>query len=494
MTEFTDISSSRLQAIDASLGESRPRILVADDEESMRFVLRQAMQKEGYEVDIATNGMEVVQKVRETHFDLVIMDIKMPQLDGLEALKEIKKVRPELIVVMATAHGTTQIALDAIKKGAYDYFSKPFELDEMRIVIRRALEKQRLQQTIGMLQNQLRERLSFDRIVGQSDTMRKVYELVEKVITNDVTVLITGESGTGKELVAQAVHYNSARKSQPFVSVNCAAIPETLLESELFGHEKGAFTGATGTRLGKFEVANNGTIFLDEIGDMPLSLQSKMLRVLQEHEITRVGGNRPIRVNIRVVAATNQNLGKLVEDKLFREDLYFRLNVVPILLPALRQRVSDIPLLAWHFIERYNPRLGKNITGISHDAMELLLGHSWPGNVRELENVIQRAMVLATSTTIDVTDLPSNIHASAMATSDGGPARAIDPSLVSDFSIPLQQKLDRLSEELERKIIAAALQQANFHRQATADLLGISRKSLHNKMVKYNMFEGRTED
>ena len=479
------------------------RILVADDEESMRFLLREVMTREGYEVVTASNGQEAVDQVRAQEFDLAILDVKMPQMDGITALREIRAIRPQLTVLMMTAFGGTQTALEAIKQGAYDFFTKPFELDEMRVVVRRALEKQQLVRQIANLEQRLLDRISFDRIIGQSEAMREVYAILEKVITNDVTVLITGESGTGKELVAQAVHFHSHRKSKPFVSVNCAAIPETLLESELFGHERGAFTGAVGTTIGRFEAANGGSIFLDEIGEMPLALQSKLLRVLQEREIMRVGGSKPIKVDIRIIAATNRRLEECVEAKTFREDLFFRLNVLPIRLPALRQRRSDIPLLVNHFVNVYNPRLGKSLAGVTPEAMQALENYPWPGNVRELENVIQRAMILATGNLIRLEDLPANVVSGQAAVpvsgTDGAASASAAPTvlglqgkdasmLLEDFSTPLQEKLEQIQEDVEKRIIVAALNKCNFHRQDTADLLGISRKSLHNKMVKYQLF------
>ncbi|MCX7718886.1 MAG: sigma-54 dependent transcriptional regulator [Candidatus Sumerlaeaceae bacterium] len=483
---------------DDSQFRHRPRVLVVDDEASMRFLLREVMSREGYLVEEAADGAEAVQKVREGFFELVVLDVKMPGMGGLEALAEIKRVRPATVVVMITAYGSREIALEAVRRGAYDYFTKPFEVHEMRIVVRRALEKQQLLSRLSALEDRLVRRASFDRIIGASPAMREVFDAMEKVIPNDVTVLITGESGTGKELVAQAVHYHSSRKSRAFVSVNCAAIPETLLESELFGHEKGAFTGAVGSKPGRFEAADGGTLFLDEIGDMPLGLQSKMLRVLQEGEVMRVGGRDPIRVNVRVVAATNQNLAEKVEAREFRLDLYYRLNVFPIHLPPLRRRREDIPLLVEHFIGMYNPRLNKQVTGVSPEALSALLDYPWPGNVRELENVIQRAMIIASGTHLTPAELPPGLLAAAARRApDAEDAAAplipaiTDDELVGDFSVPLQQRVEQLSEELEKKIIRAALVRANYHRQATADLLGISRKSLHNKMVKYGLFEGR---
>ncbi len=468
------------------------RVLIAEDDEGQRFMLKEALGREGYETLSVRDGVEAVERVRTEDFDIVLLDVKMPRMDGLQALHQIHGMRPELIVIMITAYGSSDIALKAMKEGAYDYFTKPVNLDELRLVVRRAAEKSEMRRQLKFLEHQLREKLSFDRLVGQSAQMQRVFELIRKVVTSDVTVLITGESGTGKELVAQAIHYHSERRNKPFVSVNCAAIPETLLESELFGHERGAFTGAVGTKLGQFEIANGGTIFLDEIGDMSLALQSKLLRVLQEREIVRVGGTKPIRVDIRVIAATNRDLSELVAQRAFREDLFYRLNVMPIALPPLRERKGDLPLLVHHFLGVYNPRLNKNITGVTPKAMELLECYWWPGNVRELENVIQRAMILANGAFITEEDLPENIQQAGSRSAKlqmglGAESREMQ-ALLEDFSIPLQAKVERMTEELEKEIIIAALKKANFRRQETADLLGISRKSLHNKMVKYNLF------
>jgi nitrogen regulation protein NR(I) len=468
------------------------RILIAEDDQAQRFMLTEALSREGYETVAARDGAEAVEQVRTGDFDVVLLDIRMPRMDGLEALRQIHGMRPDLPVIILTAYGSSDIALRAIKEGAYDYFTKPANLDELRFVVRRAAEKRELQRQLQRLEHQLRERLSFDRLVGQSEAMQRIFDLLRKVVTTDVTVLVTGESGTGKELVAQAIHYHSARQKKPFVSVNCAAIPETLLESELFGYERGAFTGATGTKLGQFEIANGGTIFLDEIGDMSLALQSKLLRVLQEREIVRIGGTKPIRVDIRVIAATNRNLAELVARGAFREDLFYRLNVVPIALPPLRERTGDIPLLVHHFLKVYNPRLNKNITGVTHSAMEVMERYPWPGNVRELENVILRAMTLATDCVITEADLPPNLFERQSPSLSHKLGNGLElgnlQASFEDFSIPLQEKIERLTEQLEKHIIIAALKKANFRRQETADLLGISRKSLHNKMVKYNLF------
>ena len=473
-----------------------PRVLIADDEKSLRVLMTEVMSRQGYEVETAENGEEAVAKVRELDFDVVLLDVKMPRMDGLTALREIRTISPNTIVVMMTAFENRDVALESIRHGAYDFFNKPFELEEIRVVVRRAIEKRNLLQQINNLEERLRGRISFDRIIGRSDAMRRVFDLIQRVVSNDVTVLVTGESGTGKELVAQAIHFHSTRRSKPFVGVNCAAIPEPLLESEMFGHERGAFTGAVANHMGRFEQANGGTIFLDEIGDMPPSLQSKLLRVLQEREVIRVGGTRPIRIDVRVVAATNQNLQLAVENKTFREDLFFRLNVLPIVVPPLRKRQSDIALLVHHFIGVHNPRLGRNIEGVEKSAMEALEHYYWPGNVRELENVIQRAMVLAASPFITLDTLPDNVRREP-SEADVARRQEVDallpPEVMDDFAIPMQEKIDRVNEGLEVRLIQEALNRCNGRRQATADLLGISRKSLHNKMAKYELFTNRED-
>lgn len=467
-----------------------PQILIVDDEESLRFLLTEVMRREGYETQTANNGETAVQLVRENNFNLVIMDIKMPGMDGLQALKEMRRIRPSIVVLMITAHGTNELAVQAMKQGAYDYFNKPFELEEMRIVVRRALEKHFFINQVASLESRLRKQARFDRIIGQSSAMLELFSLLERVISNDITVLVTGESGTGKELVAQAIHYQSGRKDNPFISVNCAAIPESLLESELFGHEKGSFTGAVGTHIGKFESADTGTIFLDEIGEMPLALQAKLLRVLQEREIQRIGGRKSITVDIRVIAATNRDLKREVENKLFREDLYFRLNVMPVHLPPLRKRQSDIPLLVEHLISVYNPRLSRNIMGTTQPVNEALANYDWPGNVRELENVVQRAMVMAGGTLIELEDLPPNLQVTRLTSDSSTVAEGLSlpEDMFTNYSIPLADKMEQLAEIFEKRIIVHALVKSNGHRQITADLLGISRKSLHNKMVRYNLF------
>ncbi|MBI1292023.1 response regulator [bacterium] len=478
------------------------RILIVDDEENIRFTLHELLRREGqgYVIDEATDGVNAIEKVRQNRYSLVVMDIRMPRMDGITALREIRSIDPEATVVLITAHGTQKLAMEALQLGAYDYFTKPFELTEVRIVVRRAIEKARLLRMIEQMRRQEEARYSFDRIVGQSSAMQDVFRLLERVLDNDVTVLITGESGTGKELVATAIHNNGARREKPLVKVNTVAIPEALLESELFGHERGAFTGAVSQKLGKVEAANGGTLFLDEIGDMSLPLQAKLLRVLQEREIERVGSTKTIKVDIRVIAATNRDLAKMVESGTFREDLYYRLNVVPLHLPPLRKRREDIPVLIDHFIAEYNPKLRRNIQALTETALQKLLNYNWPGNIRELENTMQRTMVMATGTTIQEADLPPSLRGESKLaqrpSSDEVPVgievlKDIDlASLLNteDFSTPLAERLQLISDHLEKHLIRAALKKAGAHRQESADLLGISRKSLHNKMVRYGLF------
>ncbi len=478
------------------MASKTPRILIVDDEPNIRFVLGELLSREGYQTDDCGDGLTAVEKISKEHFDMVIMDLRMPRMDGMTALKKAREIRPDIIVLMISAHGTEKTAVEAIENGAYDYISKPFDLNETRIVVRRALEKLRLSETVSDLRRQTISRFAFGNIIGQSAAMREVYHLIERVKDNDVSVLVTGESGTGKELVAAAVHHNSPRGAGPFIKVNTAAIPETLLESELFGHERGAFTGAVSQKIGKFEAANSGTIFLDEIGDMSLPLQAKLLRVLQEREIERVGSTKTVKVDIRVVCATNRDLGKCVENGSFREDLYYRINVLPVFLPPIRKRKEDIPLLIDHFIDQYNSKLGCNIHGVEPEALELLMGYPWPGNVRELENIVQRSMLMTGGETITASVLPPVVRSGgASETSlapNSGPLEDLDLSSLlntNNFELPLAERLTKISDHIERFLIRAALARTGGHRQETADLLRISRKSLHNKMVRHELFD-----
>ncbi|MCL5270716.1 MAG: sigma-54 dependent transcriptional regulator, partial [bacterium] len=462
----------------------------------------------------AEDGREAVDKALANGYDLYLLDMKMPRLSGLDALREIRAAYPDALAIMVTAFGSQRLAIEAVKAGAYDYFTKPFNIEELRIVLLRALERQRLLRQVHELQNRPPSGERVAGMVGESAAMRQVYSLVDRVAGHDVTVLITGESGTGKELVAQAIHAGSPRREGPFVTVNCAAIPEPLLESELFGHEKGAFTGATFARAGKFEAAGAGTILLDEIGEMPPALQAKLLRVLQEHEIERIGSNKPRPVDIRVLAATNRNLAEMVGAKSFREDLFFRINVVPIHIPPLRERMEDLPALAHFFVGVFNARFGKRVQGLTPEAMAVLERHAWPGNVRELENTIQRAVVMATGTLIEPAAFPDSLRAVPGNAGRTAPAMmgrggvngfhglhpngnghthgSTRPELsAGEIDYLLSRRIERITEIEECRVIKAALEATNGRRQETADLLGISRKSLHNKMIKYDLFERR---
>ncbi|MGF1572693.1 MAG: sigma-54-dependent transcriptional regulator [Sumerlaeia bacterium] len=482
---------------------STPSVLIVDDEPNIRFVLTEVMRREGFRSKEACDGVEAVEFVEKNPVDIVVMDIRMPRLDGMAAMEKMLLMRPELIVLLITAHGTEKTGFEAVQKGAYDFFTKPFDLTEVRVVLRRAADKLRLRSEVKDLRKQTTSRYSFDNIIGQSSAMRQVFELIENVVDTDVTVLVTGESGTGKEMIASAIHHNSPRKTAPFVKVNTVAIPETLLESEMFGHEKGSFTGAITQKIGKFEAASGGTLFLDEIGDMPIVLQAKLLRVLQEREIERLGSTKTIPVDIRIVCATNRDLSESIRENTFREDLYYRINVMPILLPPLRDRREDIPLLVDYFIQRYAPRFARPVESVHPDAMDLILSYKWPGNVRELENLMQRTILMTRETQIQVKDLPPVIKGSAgntplpLKTSREmeeigltNPLRDLDLSELldtEDFSRPLSDRLAMLNDHVELFLIKAALIKSNNHRQETADLLGISRKSLHNKMVRYNL-------
>ncbi|MBN1867794.1 sigma-54-dependent Fis family transcriptional regulator [Candidatus Sumerlaeota bacterium] len=458
------------------------KALIADDEENIRFVLKSLVQDLGFQIVEAADGAQALDALRSQHFDLAVLDIKMPEADGITVLHEAREIDPTLVVVIVTAFGTDEQAMEAIREGAYDYFVKPFEIEDVRITIRRAMEKKRLTDRIRDLEAQVSRQRTFHEIVGSSQVMQDVFEMMQRVVDNDVPVLIAGESGTGKELVARAIHARGPRRDNPMVRLNCAAIPESLLESELFGHERGSFTGAVSARPGKFELASGGTLFLDEIGDMPLALQAKILRAVQEREIQRVGGRFPISIDARLITASNRDLAEEVAAKRFREDLYFRINVIAIELPPLRKRVSDIPLLLDFFIDQHSRRLGKPIRGLSREALDLFLQYEWPGNVRELENALQRAIVMARGPRIEIADLPSVMIGGEPARDEASSARTLD----LDPSLPMPEQVERVVEVAERRLIAEVLEQTTG-RQEAADRLGISRKSLHNKMLKYGM-------
>jgi DNA-binding NtrC family response regulator len=404
------------------------------------------------------------------------MDQNMLGMNGIETMAKIKENNPEITVIILTAFGSIPLAVDAVKKGAYDYLSKPFDNEELLIIIRRALEHRRLTEEISNLKKELQEKFSFTNIIGVSPKMQQVFEQINRVCATDATVLIQGESGTGKELIMKAIHYHSHRKDQPLVTVNCGAIPFNLLESEFFGHEKGAFTDAKERKIGKFEQAQDGTIFLDEIGELPPDAQVKLLRVLDERKLTRIGGNQTIPLNVRVIAATNKNLQEEIKRGKFRLDLFYRLNIVTINVPPLRERKEDIPLLMEHFIEKYNKRLSMNVKSISQSAMSYLQDYPWPGNVRDLENAIQSALILVQGDTIRVEDLPLRLR---------GYPEISDEIMTGEKG--LEAQVLELTNKIEKELIIKALEKCDQNRTATAELLKISRKTLFNKMKQYGL-------
>jgi two-component system response regulator PilR (NtrC family) len=456
------------------------KILVADDEQSMREFLEIMLKKEGYKIVLASNGDEAVKLVEKDLFDLVLMDVRMPKLDGIAALKRIKAVSPDTVVIMITAFASTDTAIQAMKEGAYDYITKPFKIDEIKMIIKNALEKKDLQEENTLLKQVVQSRYHFDSIIGQSQKMLALYDLLEKAAPTKTNILVTGESGTGKELVAKAIHYNSSRKGKPFVTLNCGAIPESLIESELFGHMKGAFTDAITTKRGLFELADEGTIFLDEISELPLHMQVKLLRVLQEKEFKRVGGTEDIHVDVRIIAATNKDLEEAVREKLFREDLYYRLNVIQIKLPALRERREDIPLLVEHFLKKYSEELNKPIGGIVPEALHTLMDYDYPGNVRELQNIIERAVALENNGELSANNL--NSYLSEQLPLRKGPV---------DLDIPSEGiDLEKIVEDLERDLLLKALGRTNGIKKKAADLLHINFRSLRYRLEKYGLNHG----
>ena len=458
-------------------------ILVVDDEKNYLVVMESLLTDHGFEVKTAQNGSEALSLLENTDTDLVLTDMTMPGMDGIELLSRVKTDLPDLPVIMMTAHGTVEKAVEAMKKGAYDYITKPFKNDELMLTIRKALDLCRLKRENRELSRALREQYSFGNIIGKSKEMKAIFRLIEKVADTRATVLITGESGTGKELIARAVHYNSSRAKKPFVAVNCSALADTLLESELFGHEKGAFTDAHASRKGRFEVSAEGTFFLDEIGEMSTNLQAKLLRVLQERQFERVGGNETIQVDVRVIAATNRDLKGEVAAGRFREDLYYRLNVVHIPVPPLRERLDDLPLLVAHFIDKYSrDRGGKPRLRIAPEALRVVYAHNWPGNVRELENMIERSVILCSGDVIRPEDLPEDLRASGQA--QGAPG-TLTPDLAGLVGTGLG--LNEAMEYIEKKMIQDALAQANQVQAHAAELLGIKKNVMQYKMKKYGL-------
>jgi two-component system response regulator PilR (NtrC family) len=460
------------------------RILVADDEPSMREFLEIMLSKEGYRVSCAGNTQEAIGLAQEGEFDLLITDIKMPGGGGLELLRRVKELSPETVVIMISAYASTETAVEAMGQGAYDYIPKPFNVEEVRLIVRRALERRALEHENQRLKRRLKEPVGLGRIVGASPQMVRVFDLIRRAAPAETSVLITGESGTGKELVARALHEGSPRRDKPFVTVNCAGIPETLIESELFGHRKGSFTGAVANKRGLFEEAHGGAIFLDEIGELPPALQAKLLRVVQERRFRAVGGSEDVSVDVRIISATNKDLEQEVIGGRFREDLFWRLNVIHIHLPPLRERREDIPLLAGHFLAKCAHRLGKEIESLSRFALEMLSSYDFPGNVRELENIIERSVALETSRIVMPESLTLSLHRRRERGEDDAPEGG-DPA--GQASLGEGFCLDSLIEGIEIDLIGRALEEAAGSKQKAAELLGISFRSFRYRLDKYQL-------
>jgi len=442
------------------------KILVVDDEPLVRNFLKEVLEAEDYEVLTTEDGLSALKEVERGGIDLVITDVRMPKMNGIDLLKEVKKRSPSTLVVVITAYGTIENAVEAMKNGACDYITKPLSPEQIKLAIQKASQHKNLLNENRYLRSEVSQRYNFEQLIGRSPQMRRVYEMIDRVAPTNATVLIQGESGTGKELVARAIHYRSPRKDKPFVKVNCAALPEDLLESELFGHERGAFTGAVSKREGRFELADRGTLLLDEISETSPAFQAKLLRVLQEQEFERVGGSKTIKVDVRVIATTNKDLKQAIREGKFREDLYYRLNVLPIYLPPLRERKEDIPLLVQHFLEKYSRQNGLRIKSLSKKCLDMMMQYEWPGNVRELENVIERAVVMSEGETI----FPENISLSS-------PVQKMGLSFPEEITL----------EEMEKRLILHTLQRTGGNRTEAAKILGISVRTVRNKLKKYGM-------
>jgi DNA-binding NtrC family response regulator len=444
-----------------------PSLLIIDDDEAIRDSCSQALKKDGYKVKTAKDGMEGLRLFKEESFQVVLLDLRLPGADGMEVLSKIKEENPETPVIIITAYASIESAVEAMKRGAFNYLAKPFSLEELRVITRKALKSREVFLENIYLREELEKKTEFDMVVGKSKPMQKVMDIVRRVAAAESTVLISGESGTGKELLAREIHNHSLRKNAPFVVVDCGALVETLFESELFGHVKGSFTGAHETKHGRFEVANGGTIFLDEISNISLNIQAKLLRVIQEREVTRIGSTKPIKVDVRILAATNQELADLVRKEKFREDLFYRLSVVPIHLPPLRERKEDVELLVEHFLSKYNKRTRKNINSISPDVKKALMEYDWPGNIRELENTVERAVVLSKGNEIELESLVYH-----------------GISAGSSFFNPAAGRYRPL-DEVEKEYIKAVLQAQYGNKSKTAKILGIDRKTLTAKLKKH---------
>jgi len=440
------------------------RILVVDDEESQREMLGGFLKKEGYSIALANSGEAALKLCLDKFFEVALIDLKMPGMDGIELFAKLKEINPEIQVIVMTAYGSVETAVEAMKKGAFYYVNKPIDLEELKINIKKALENQKILAENRYLKEQLEEKYKDLKIIGESKAIKEVLSTVARVAESDSTVLVRGDSGTGKELVARAIHALSHRAAQKFIFLSCAAIPETLLESELFGYEKGAFTGATRRKVGRFELADSGTLFLDEIGDLSLETQVKLLRVIETQEFERLGGKETVRVNVRIISATNQDLENKIREKTFREDLYYRLNVITIFIPPLRERKEDIIPLVNHFIQKYNQRCGKNIQGLTQEAKEILFSYPWPGNIRELENVIERAIVLSRGEAIDKSDLA-----------------------YLSFQRAEELPSTLFLKDLEKNHILKVLEKTGGNLSQAAELLGIHRNTLRLKMKEYQI-------
>jgi len=455
---------------------AKERILVVDDEEDMLENCSRILDRLGYEALLESDGGKGVVRFEQEHPVVTLTDLRMPGMDGLEVLRTIRRIDPEALVILFTAFATVETAVEAVKEGAFDYIPKPFSADQLQLVIERALTQRRLLEENRRLREQLTETYRFENIVGRSRPMAQVFDLIKKVAASEANILVVGESGTGKELIARCIHANSSRAARAFVPIDCASLPEHLLESELFGHEKGAFTGAIATRRGLFEEANGGTSFLDEIGDIPLPLQAKLLRVLQERQARRVGGNRFIDVDVRVICATHQNLADMVQKEKFREDLYYRLNVISLPLPPLRDRSGDIPLLAYHFLRKYAVQSGKEVKGIAPETLELLEAYPWPGNVRELQNVIERAVVLAEGEMVTPAELPANLRL----------PQKVPTAMVADH-LSLKKAKRQWVEAFEREYLIALLNKHQGNISQAAKTAGVDRKTIHRLLKRYRI-------
>ncbi len=454
------------------MGKLRPSILSVDDENDMLLLYKNLL-KENYDLTATTKGADAVKFATEKHFDVVLLDVMMPEMNGVAVLKKLKDLDGSLEIIMVTASKEVKPAVDCLKNGAFDYIIKPFEVEDLLATIKKALERKKMLMENLYLKQALAERMSMGELIGKNEKIRKIYEIIDKISESNSTVFITGESGTGKEIVAETIHRKSSRAEKPYVIVNCAAIPETLLESEMFGHEKGAFTGALERHIGKFELANDGTIFLDEIGEMPLAMQAKLLRTIQEGTIERVGGEKSIIVDVRIIAATNIDIKKAIKDKKFREDLFYRLNIIPIDLPPLRDRIDDIPLFVNYFIEKYNKELNKSVKYITGEALRAFQNYSWPGNVRELENLLERTITLSKDDNIDTGHLPMEF---------------MDQKTPGANELLLgESSLLQALKSYEKKIIMEALKSQGNNQTRAAKALGIHRTTLISKMESFGM-------